>query len=131
MTLALLLVVSGARALAACKLCSARHIRQQRFYIRLMQSNRRYFPANLEISAGMLFSPVSSAFFDPWRNSLSDETTTGIITANLPDTNWEGREFRVLGYVDDTYPQFSNFEIYSDGETGEVVNNEYIAATEL
>lgn len=74
---------------------------------------------------------MSSAFFDPWRNSLSDETTTGIITANLPDTNWEGREFRVLGYVDDTYPQFSNFEIYSDGETGEVVNNEYIAATEL
>lgn len=68
---------------------------------------------------------------DLQNNSASDETTTGIITANLPDTNWEGREFRVLGYVDDTYPQFSNFEIYSDGETGEVVNDEYIAATEL
>jgi hypothetical protein len=34
-----------------------------------------------------------------------------------------GREFRVLTYDNTTNPQFSNFEVFSEGETGDVVND--------
>ncbi len=37
--------------------------------------------------------------------------------------DWEGREFRVLGHLDTTNTQFSNFEIYAEAENGEVVND--------
>ena len=41
----------------------------------------------------------------------------------LPDSNWGGREFRVLGLFNSMYPQFDNFEIFSEGETGDIVND--------
>ena len=43
--------------------------------------------------------------------------------AESSDTDWEGREFHVLGHSDPTYTQFDNFEIYAEGENGEIVND--------
>ena len=40
----------------------------------------------------------------------------------LPDTDWGGREFRVLGFEGD-YPQWTTFEIAVDGLNGEIVND--------
>ena len=40
----------------------------------------------------------------------------------LPDKDWGGRTFRVLGY-ECGYTQFCTFEISAEGETGEVVND--------
>lgn len=40
----------------------------------------------------------------------------------LPDKDWGKREFRVLGY-EHVRTQFNNFEIFSDGENGDVVND--------
>lgn len=60
---------------------------------------------------------------DTQSQETAEDTTAGILPTTLPDTDWEGREFRVLGYENGGYPQFSSFEIYSDGETGEVVND--------
>ena len=51
------------------------------------------------------------------------ETEENILRADLPDTDWGGREFRVLGREDLTHSQFSNFEIYSEKEDGEIVND--------
>lgn len=42
----------------------------------------------------------------------------------LPDMDWEGREFRVLGYENNARSQFSNFEIDSEGENGDLINDE-------
>ena len=55
-----------------------------------------------------------------------DTTTVAADTAetlNLPAKNWEGRKFRVLGYENVNRTQFSNFEIDSEGENGDVVND--------
>ena len=41
----------------------------------------------------------------------------------LPDSDFGGREFRVLGLFNSMYPQFDNFEIFSEGETGDIVND--------
>ena len=41
---------------------------------------------------------------------------------NLPDKDWGGKQFRVLGYTS-SITQFANFEIDSDGENGDVVND--------
>lgn len=41
----------------------------------------------------------------------------------LPDTDWEGREFMVLGRTDSAHSQFTNFEIYAEELTGELVND--------
>jgi len=57
----------------------------------------------------------------PETETAEEETTRSVLPTNLPDMDWQGREFRVLGYANGAYPQFSSFEIYSDGETGEVV----------
>ena len=59
----------------------------------------------------------------PETETAEEETTRSVLPTNLPDMDWQGREFRVLGYANGAYPQFSSFEIYSDGETGEVVND--------
>lgn len=42
---------------------------------------------------------------------------------NVPDTDWDGRVLRVLGRVNTTYDQFTNFEIYAETEDGEIVND--------
>ena len=44
-------------------------------------------------------------------------------TLELPATDWGGRQFRVLGYQHASRTQFNNFEIDSDGENGDVVND--------
>lgn len=50
------------------------------------------------------------------------ETVDPSKVLDLPDTDWGGREFRVLGYTGDR-PQWSTFEIYAESENGEVVND--------
>ena len=54
--------------------------------------------------------------------SATVETEDKNKTLDLPDIDWEGREFRVLGY-ENTRTQFSTFEIDSDGENGDIVND--------
>lgn len=51
------------------------------------------------------------------------ETVETEAETNLPDMDWGGREFRVLGYKCEQYNQFSTFEVDAEGETGEVVND--------
>ena len=42
----------------------------------------------------------------------------------LPEYDWEGAEFHVLGMgAFGGYPQFMNFEIFSEGENGDIVND--------
>ncbi len=48
--------------------------------------------------------------------------TESVPTADLPDTDFGGRTFTVLGR-DAGYDQFDNFEIYAEKEVGEVVND--------
>ena len=51
------------------------------------------------------------------------ETETELTTA-LPDTDWEGREFRVLGQTDsEGYAQFSTHEIDAEELNGEALND--------
>ena len=53
----------------------------------------------------------------------SAETQDMSRVLELPDMDWGGREFRVLSYEDMQYSQFSNFEITSESENGEVLND--------
>ena len=81
------------------------------------------------LAAAMLLTSLLASFGDetkPGDTSTTDnspETTAAEEKLELPDKNWGEREFRVLGYAAPTYTQFSNFEIYSDRENGEVVND--------
>ena len=43
--------------------------------------------------------------------------------ADLPETDFDGRTFRIFGRENTTYSQFSNFEFYAESEDGEVVND--------
>lgn len=49
--------------------------------------------------------------------------TESILRADLPDMDWDGRTFMVLGREHPTYTQFNNFEIRTEKEIGEVVND--------
>ncbi len=66
-------------------------------------------------------------------DTVPAETEPPKLTTALPDKDWGGRSFRILGRVHETYKQFQNFEIDSEGITGEIVNdavyerNAYIA----
>jgi len=51
------------------------------------------------------------------------ETTDPAATLDLPDTDWEGRQYRILGYRNPTTANFCNFEIDTAELTGEVVND--------
>ena len=51
------------------------------------------------------------------------ETETEALRSSLPDLNWEGRIFTVLGMENTTHPQFTNFEIYAENQNGEVLND--------
>jgi len=59
--------------------------------------------------------------------SGSDSTTAAPVeteeTFDLPAKDWGGKQFRVLGYLNTNRTQFSNFEIDSDAENGDVVND--------
>ena len=82
----------------------------------------------------MLFAEACGTTSDPTENpaeTKQDETVateTETETADpatileLPDKDWDGRVFRVLGYAC-SYSQFQTFEISAEGETGEVVND--------
>ena len=54
-------------------------------------------------------------------NNNSAETTDAEtkVTTDLPDITWEGQDFLVLGQDGGNYQQFSNFEIFSEGDSAE------------
>lgn len=71
---------------------------------------------NSEIETSTNESTVDTAETTP-----SEETKP---TTKLPDTDWEGREYRVLGQTDrDGYKQFSTHEIYAAELTGDALND--------
>lgn len=45
------------------------------------------------------------------------------LTADLPDKDFGGKPFTVLGLDHNTYEFFDNFEIYAESENGEIVND--------
>ncbi len=51
------------------------------------------------------------------------EPETTVIKPDLPDTDWKGKPFRVLGDEGSKYPQFGNFEILTEELNGEVYND--------
>ena len=67
----------------------------------------------------MTLPPPDSTDVD---ESSAAETLPPEKTLDLPDTDFGGREFRVLGN-EGNYPQFSSFEIYAEAENGDVVND--------
>ena len=79
-------------------------------------------------SCGTTTAPEDTASPESSSDVLSADTETAVPeeTAEpngLPDINWEGKKFRVLGFENNQYSQFSTFEIDSEGETGEIVND--------
>ena len=87
------------------------------------------------ISIILLASLLAAQLVGCGETSVSDETTKvseevtesestidPASVSDLPDKKWNGREFRVLGR-DGEYEQFTNFEIFSEGETGDLVND--------
>ncbi len=80
--------------------------------------------------AAMLVSLVACGTGAASEDTTASDTTTApestettALVPDLPDTDWEGREFRVLGRENTDYPQFTNFEIYAESENGDVVND--------
>ena len=51
------------------------------------------------------------------------ETEDPRLWPDVPDIDWEGRTFNVLGRRHDTYWYYINAEIFSEGENGETVND--------
>ncbi len=86
------------------------------------------------ISAALLISMLASLTACAGEGG-SSETTADSTTApaettadpaktlDLPDKDWGGKTFTVLGRSDANYPQFNNFEIYAESENGDVVND--------
>jgi len=67
---------------------------------------------------------------DTAANAVDADTTAGEteperLYPDVPDTNWDGRTFNVLGrtHDDPTRWFFVNFEIFAEAENGEVVND--------
>ncbi len=56
------------------------------------------------------------------QTETADETEA-VLRADLPDKDWGGRTFMVLGREHPTYTQFNNFEVWTEKEVGEVVND--------
>ncbi len=86
--------------------------------------------ASLLLLAAMLTSLTACGGEETAETTAPDQTdsiTTEAVdptgVCELPDTDWEGREFRVLGYENTANPQFSNFEIWTKEEDGDVVND--------
>ena len=67
-------------------------------------------------------SDINTTVTDTTTESTAVETTDPSKTLELPDIDWEGREFRVLGY-ENSRSQFNTFEIDSDGLNGDIVND--------
>lgn len=68
-------------------------------------------------------TPETKDTTDSTESVGEDSTVDMSKVCELPDTDWEGREFRVLGREDPTYTQFNNFEIYAESENGDIVND--------
>jgi len=62
-------------------------------------------------------------------NTTNIEDTTSVSPSEpeesleLEEINWGGREFRVLGNLDNSYPQFTNFEIDVEELNGDIIND--------
>lgn len=67
---------------------------------------------DIMIQPGGEITPETTAETAPQRQS-----------PDLPDKDWEGREFIVLGRTHNTYSQFVNFEIAAEEMNGEIVND--------
>ncbi len=50
-------------------------------------------------------------------------TEPEVLKPDLPDTDWGGEKLLVLGRINETYEQFTSYEIYAEAENGEVVND--------
>lgn len=78
--------------------------------------------ASLSACGETASSPVDSEKTGE-QTAAEQPQTEAVILPDLPETDWGGRDFHVLGRVHNTYTQFNNFEVYSAGEDGEVVND--------
>lgn len=67
--------------------------------------------------------PVSAVNAGGDIEETTTEEVTTVLTHKLPDTDWEGRTFTVLGRFHETYSQFCNTEIVAEELTGEIVND--------
>ena len=59
-------------------------------------------------------------------DTTAAETTVPIDPAtvsDLPDMDWGGEEFHIMGFENTTNTQFSTFEVWVESENGEVVND--------
>ena len=65
-------------------------------------------------------TPTDSATAAETAAETAEQET--ILISDLPDMDWDGRVFNVLGWEGDR-PQFVNFEIFAEKETGDVVND--------
>ncbi len=68
----------------------------------------------------------TAAVTDAVTASASTDTTPVTeesIQPNLPDTDWGGRTFMVLGRENPSYSQFNNMEIFAENETGDTVGD--------
>ncbi|MBE6659685.1 MAG: hypothetical protein E7604_14750 [Ruminococcaceae bacterium] len=55
--------------------------------------------------------------------TAAPEEVKPVLRADLPETDFGGKTFTVLGRINNSYDQFNNFEIYAEKENGEVVND--------
>ena len=59
-------------------------------------------------------------------SDVSADTTEAVDPSkvcDLPDMDWKGEEFHVLGYAHPVNTQFSTFEVWVESENGEVLND--------
>lgn len=97
----------------------------------------KYFHVSHCIAALLLGASLLSCGAEP-SASMQDTTPTDasavqttavseeakpILRAELPDTDFGGKTYTVLGRLNTSYDQFNNFEIYAEKENGEVVND--------
>jgi len=92
------------------------------------RSFRRQSAAALLLLASLLAAcggtePSGTPTETETATAAAETETAAVLQANLPDTDWGGRTFMVLGRDNPTYNQFDSFEIYAEKEIGEVVND--------
>jgi len=60
---------------------------------------------------------------DSTDTTAVDTTTDTATVSDLPDMDWGGEEFHVLGLQNTSSTQFSTFEVAVESENGDVVND--------
>ncbi len=94
-----------------------------------MRKNPKNCCMSLLLLAALMTSLAACGGDTDTEAAVSDTSAEGsenvdtALVCELPDTDWGGREFRVLGYENTANPQFSNFEIWTKEEDGDVVND--------